>query len=143
MTLVDKFNLVRFVTAQTSIYEQALHELRAGRKRTHWMWFIFPQVMGLGNSARSRYYAISGSEEATAYLDHQTLGPRLISCTTTMLAHSTKPACEILGRLDTIKLQSCMTLFDAIQDRSLIFDEALSAFFNGERDTKTLSLLEA
>lgn len=131
------------MTAQTSKYEQALQELRAGSKRTHWMWFIFPQVLGLGNSARSRFYAISGTEEASAYLDHQILGPHLISCSSAMLTHAAKPAWEILGRLDSIKLQSCMTLFDVIQDRTCIFDEVLTAFFNGERDAETLSMLEA
>ena len=140
---MDKFNLARFVRAQNGIYEQALQELHAGRKRTHWMWFIFPQFMELGNSARSRYFAISGSDETTAYLDHQILGPRLISCTSAMLAHSAKPAREILGRLDTIKLQSCMTLFDAIQGRPPIFGDALSQFFDGERDAGTLNLLRS
>ncbi|WP_424926331.1 DUF1810 domain-containing protein [Agrobacterium pusense] len=136
-----KFNLERFVTAQQNIYEVALSELQAGLKRSHWMWFIFPQLRGLGRSETARFYAISGRAEAEAYLTHPVLGPRLVECTTAMLWHTDLSAHDILGSPDDLKFRSSMTLFGAVAGRDLSFQAALDRFYAGVRDESTLRLL--
>ncbi|HAU77958.1 MAG TPA: DUF1810 domain-containing protein [Agrobacterium sp.] len=136
-----KFNLERFVTAQQNIYEVALSELQAGLKRSHWMWFIFPQLRGLGRSETARFYAISGRAEAEAYLTHPVLGPRLVECTTAMLWHTDLSAHDILGSPDDLKFRSSMTLFGAVAGRDLPFQAALDRFYAGVRDESTLRLL--
>ncbi|TGU14628.1 DUF1810 domain-containing protein, partial [bacterium M00.F.Ca.ET.156.01.1.1] len=135
------FNLERFVTAQQNIYEVALSELRAGLKRSHWMWFIFPQLHGLGRSETARFYAILGRAEAEAYLTHPMLGPRLVECTTAMLQHTDLSARDILGSPDDLKFRSSMTLFGAVAERDSPFQPALDMFYAGARDQSTLRLL--
>ena len=137
------FDLDRFVAAQAGVYAQALAELEAGRKQSHWMWFVFPQIAGLGASPMARFYAIASGEEARAYLLHPLLGPRLRECTETMLGHRGRSAEAILGPVDAIKLRSSMTLFEAVAGRQDLFARALDAFYKGERDARTLELLQA
>lgn len=140
--MTDAGRLDRFVRAQAGTYPVALAELRAGAKHTHWMWFIFPQVLGLGLSANARTYAISGREEARAYLDHELLGPRLIACTQAMLSHAGKSTpLAILGPIDALKFKSSMTLFEAVSDDPAPFAEALDKLCDGVRDTATLEKL--
>lgn len=134
--------LNRFVRAQAGIYRTALAELRAGEKRTHWMWFIFPQMLGLGKSANAGAYAIHGREEAEAYLEHDLLGPRLLECTQVMLDHAGSLApVEILGPIDTMKFCSSMTLFEAVANDPAPFAAALEQMCNGRRDAATLELI--
>ena len=134
--------LERFVVAQARVYDQALAELEAGRKESHWMWFIFPQIAGLGRSGTARFYAIASRAEAAAYLSHPLLGSRLAECTAAMLRHSGTPAHFILGTVDAMKFHSSMTLFDAVAgEAEPRFAAALAAFFGGERDQATMELL--
>ncbi len=134
-------SLERFVTAQEDIYSQALGELEQGDKRSHWMWFIFPQIAGLGRSETARFYAIRDKEEAEAYLDHPTLGRRLRECTAAVLQWAGKrSAIEILGQVDALKFASCMTLFEAAGGGPP-FSDALNVFYDGRRDERTLALL--
>lgn len=139
----DPFELARFLTAQAPVYEQALAELRAGRKRTHWMWFIFPQFIGLGVSATSRRYAIRSLAEAKAYLEHPLLGARLRECTrAACAAPGDLSAREILGQPDDAKLRSSMTLFAQLPGAPPEFQDALVRFFAGKLDPLTLELLD-
>jgi uncharacterized protein (DUF1810 family) len=133
--------LERFTTAQADVIDGATAELRAGHKSGHWMWFIFPQLLGLGRSEMSRFYAIASLEEARAYLAHPVLGPRLRECTSLLLDHDDRSAEAILGPIDATKLRSCMTLFAAADPNAPLFDRALSRFFDGERDPLTIDLL--
>lgn len=133
----DPFNLARFVLEQEGIYPTALAELQAGRKRTHWMWFIFPQVAGLGSSPMAEMFAINSLEEARAYLAHPLLGPRLLRCASALLAHRGKQMVDIMGGVDTLKLRSCMTLFAALGQDGSQFTAVLDTFFNGESDPMT------
>ncbi|MCQ4326506.1 DUF1810 domain-containing protein [Stutzerimonas stutzeri] len=137
----DRYDLQRFVDAQRPVYERALGELRDGHKRTHWMWFIFPQLSGLGHSAMASRYAISGEAEALAYLQHPLLGPRLEACTRAMLEHRGQSAQRILGTPDDLKFHSCLTLFARVAPPPAPFDEALQAFFEGRPDPASLALL--
>jgi len=137
----DPFDLDRFIDAQADVYERALAELRAGRKRSHWMWFIFPQIGGLGYSATARYYAIQSLAEARAYLDHPVLGPRLRECAEALLAIEGRSAAEIFGYPDDLKLGSCMTLFDLASRTDAVFGRILAKYFGGARDDKTLQLV--
>ena len=139
----DPYRLERFVTAQDSggTYQRALAELRAGRKTSHWMWFIFPQVAGLGFSAMAQRYAISGVAEARAYLSHPVLGPRLRACTGAIAATSGSTADRILGPVDAMKLRSCMTLFADAAPEEKVFGEVLARYFDGEPDEATLARL--
>ena len=137
----DPYNLNRFVSAQEGIFESVLAELRSGRKRTHWMWFIFPQVDGLGHSTTSRYYAIKSRAEAQQYLNHPILGARLLKCVELILAIDGKTASEIFGFPDNQKLKSSMTLFASIMDPESIFVRVLEKYFDGKRDEKTIYLL--
>lgn len=135
------FDLDRFVKAQQNTYDRALSELIAGRKQSHWMWFIFPQIQGLGRSDTARFYAISGRPEAEAYLAHPVLGPRLEECTRAMLDHSNLTAHDILGSPDDLKFRSSMTLFAAVTDQNALFQTALRQFYNGAQDRETLSVI--
>ena len=132
-------DLQRFVNAQDEggTYERALAELRAGRKTTHWMWFVFPQRAGLGQSEMSRTYAIDSPQEAKAYLEHPVLGPRLIACAEALLSHEGKTAREILGEIDAAKLRSSMTLFAAVAPQQPAFGRVLERYFEGEADAAT------
>ena len=137
----DRFHLARFVDAQSGVYDQALAELRAGRKRTHWMWFVFPQCAGLGFSATSQRYAIGSLDEARAYLAHALLGARLVECTRTVNAHAGRSVHAIFGAPDDLKFHSSMTLFDAAAGPGSEFAAALDTHFGGARDAATLALL--
>lgn len=133
--------LGRFVEAQDGVYEKALAELRAGEKRSHWMWFVFPQIAGLGLSAMARHYAIASLDEARDYLGHPVLGPRLRECTETMVSHADRSVEAILGGVDALKFRSSMSLFDVVEPDA-VFARALDAFCAGARDERTLQLLE-
>jgi uncharacterized protein (DUF1810 family) len=137
MTPQDRFK--RFVDAQDEArtYERALSELRAGRKTTHWMWFVFPQVAGLGHSAMAKTYAISSLDEARAYLVHPLLGVRLLECTRALIAHSGQTASAILGSIDAMKLRSSMTLFAQAAPDEPLFQQVLDQFFDGMSDEAT------
>jgi len=134
--------LVDFVTAQEGVYDDVLRELAAGRKKTHWIWFIFPQLAGLGLSSMSRKFGLSSKADAVAYLDHGTLGPRLRECTELMLKLSDRPIDRILGYPDDLKFRSSMTLFAAAAPEEPIFKAALEKFFEGKRDPLTIKLLQ-
>lgn len=139
---VGRYDLDRFVTAQAYSYAAALRELRAGEKRTHWMWFVFPQIAGLGHSAMARHYAIADRTEARAYLDHALLGPRLRECCAAILPWmGQRDATAIFGPVDAMKLQSSMTLFERAADGAEPFASVLDGFYGGERDEETLRLL--
>jgi uncharacterized protein (DUF1810 family) len=137
----DPHDLDRFVQAQEHAHARALVELRSGRKRSHWMWYVFPQIDGLGFSATTRRYAIKSLAEAKAYLAHPLLGPRLLECAEALLAVDGRSALEILGAPDDSKLRSCATLFAAISPAGSVFDRVLARYYAGERDDKTLALL--
>lgn len=137
----DPFDLRRFIEAQESAYGRALAELRAGRKTSHWIWFIFPQMRGLGFSEASRFYGLSGLDEARAYLDHPLLGARLRACVEAMLACGDSDAAAVLGFTDAKKFCSSMTLFACAAPEEPVFSAALARFFDAARDKKTLDLL--
>jgi uncharacterized protein (DUF1810 family) len=152
----DRYDLQRFVEAQAGVYEQACAELRAGRKRSHWMWFVFPQIRGLGSSEMAVRFAISGLEEARAYLAHAVLGPRLRECAGIVVGVQGRTVEEIFGYPDDLKFHSSMTLFDraaALFDRAAalsgevkkpsecVFHEALKKYFGGKTDRSTLELI--
>jgi len=134
----DLFNLSRFVLAQEPDYARVLAEIRSGRKRSHWMWYIFPQFEGLGSSSTSRHYAIKSRAEAEAYLQHPILGPRLLECCAAALGVEGRSALEIFGFPDDLKLRSCATLFASVAPPGSVFDQLLDQFFRGERDDRTL-----
>lgn len=136
----DKYNLKRFVDAQQHVYPIALKELRDGRKRSHWIWYIFPQLKSLGYSYNAKYYGISGLEEAIAYLNHPVLGARLREVSETMLNLDADDAVAVLGGIDAIKLRSSMTLFDFASPND-VFARVLQKYFNGQRDNKSMSVL--
>ena len=137
----DPFGLSRFVTAQEGIYRQALAELQRGRKESHWMWFIFPQIEGLGHSSTARHYAIKSRDEARAYLEHPILGARLVECCDALLNVRGKSASEIFGYPDDMKLRSCMTLFASVAEGASVFTRVLERYFGGEADQRTIDLL--
>lgn len=141
MIRADPYDLDRFVRAQDGVYEQALSEVRAGRKRSHWMWFVFPQIDGLGSSAMAKQYAIKSAEEARAYLSHPVLGPRLIEAARAALAVDGRSARDIFGSPDDMKLRSSATLFAAASPARSVFDELLAKFFDGKPDDETIRLL--
>ena len=138
----DPFDLSRFLKAQEPVYARVLSELRSGQKRTHWMWFIFPQIDGLGFSATTEYYAIKSLEEARQYLNHPVLGARLLECAETVLAVEGRSVSEIFGYPDDLKLKSSMTLFACVPNSPSVFDQVLDKYFRCERDAKTLALLQ-
>ena len=135
------YDLQRFVDAQQHTYAQALTELKAGQKQTHWMWFIFPQIAGLGHSSMAQRYAIDNLGEATAYLRHPLLAPRLDACCQALLQHRDRSARQILGSPDDLKLCSSMTLFNAADPRHPAFRQVLEIFFSGMADAETLKRL--
>ena len=139
----DPYDLARFVLAQERDYEQALSEIRSGRKRSHWMWYIFPQFHGLGFSVTSRQYAIRSVAEAEAYLHHPVLGPRLMESCQAAADVEGRSALEVFGSPDDLKLRSCATLFACISPAGSVFEGLLDRYFGGERDDKTLRLLES
>ena len=135
------YNLQRFVDAQEGIYATALGELRAGHKRTHWMWFIFPQIEGLGSSEMARRYAIRSADEAAAYLAHPVLGRRLRECSAAVLMHEELGVDEIFGHPDDMKFRSCMTLFADVAPDEALFQDCLDRFFDGMPDAATIEKL--
>lgn len=141
MAANDPYNLARFVAAQQSVYEDALAELREGYKVTHWMWFIFPQIDGLGQSSMSRYYSIKNEQEARQYLAHPVLGPRLLECAEAVLAIEGESALDIFGSPDDMKLRSSMTLFACLSRSRSVFTRVLDKYFEGRPDRMTLRLL--
>jgi uncharacterized protein (DUF1810 family) len=133
--------LKRFIDAQESSYAIALSEIKSGRKRSHWMWYVFPQIKGLGFSETSMFYAIKDIEEAEAFLQHPILGHRLIEISKELLKLESNNAHQILGSPDDVKLHSSMTLFSSTPGASPVFEDVLRKFFNGEKDDKTLQIL--
>jgi uncharacterized protein (DUF1810 family) len=138
--MTDPFDLQRFVDAQAPVYPRVVAELRHGQKQSHWMWFIFPQLAGLGHSAMARRFAIAPREEAVAYLDHAILGPRLRECTALVNAVQDRTIREILGSPDDLKFCSSMTLFATVSSDPA-FAEAIAKFYGGKPDDRTLDLL--
>ena len=138
----DPFELERFVEAQKDVYAQALAEIRAGSKESHWMWFIFPQFDGLGFSPMAERYAIKSLDEAREYLAHRTLGPRLVECVEAALGVEGRSAREIFGTPDDLKLRSCATLFAEVSPAGSGFERLLAKYYGGERDVRTLRLLD-
>lgn len=139
--VTDPYDLNRFVEAQAVNYASALAELHAGRKRSHWMWYVFPQMKGLGSSAMSVRYGIRSEEEASAYLQHPVLGARLIECAEAVLAIDNRSASEIFGSPDDMKLRSCATLFAHVSPPGSAFERILDQYYSSERDPNTLNLL--
>ena len=137
----DPYHLSRFVRAQQDSFKQALAEISSGKKRTHWMWYIFPQIDGLAFSSTAKYYAIKSIAEAQAYLDHPVLGPRLCQCAEAVVRVEGRSAREIFGSPDDLKLRSCATLFACVLPPGSVFDRLLDKYYRGERDRKTLRLL--
>ena len=137
----DPFDLQRFVDAQAPVYERVRTELKSGRKQSHWMWFIFPQIAGLGRSATAQRYAISSLDEARAYIAHPILGPRLRECTHLVVQVNGKSAYEILGSPDDMKFHSCMTLFARAAPDEKAFMDALEKYFGGAEDQATIARL--
>jgi len=135
------FELIRFVEAQDPDYAQVCAELRRGQKTGHWMWFVFPQIAGLGNSEMSRRFAISSVREAEEYLKHAVLGVRLRECSELVLKVVGKSAYEIFGTPDDMKFRSCMTLFAAAERESSVFEDNIRKYFNGDQDQRTLGIL--
>ena len=136
----DPYDLQRFVDAQEHVYERALSEIKSGRKRSHWMWFIFPQIDGLGASSMSKRYAIRSIAEAKAYLDHPLLGPRLLESAEAALAVQTSSALDLFGSPDDMKLRSCATLFASVSSEDSVFSQLINKYFDGKPDDRTLQL---
>jgi len=138
----ESYDLGRFLTAQAGVYEQALAELTRGRKQSHWMWFVFPQIAGLGFSEMSQRYAIADAREARAYLAHPVLGPRLRACFQATLAVDGRTAHQIFGSPDDVKLRSSATLFAAVSEPDSVFQQVIDKYFDGQPDLQTQQLLE-
>ena len=136
------YALQRFHQAQHMVYAQALRELQAGRKRSHWMWFVFPQLRGLGHSAQAHAYGLQGVSEARAYLDDAVLSARLREATRAVMAHQAVGAARVLGAVDALKLRSCLTLFALVEAGPGLFSAALENLFEGQADAQTLALLQ-
>ncbi len=139
--MADSFDLARFERAQERVYAEALAEIRNGRKRSHWMWFVFPQIEGLGSSSMARQYSIKSLAEARAYIEHPVLGPRLLECAEAACAVPDRSALEIFGSPDDLKLRSCATLFEAVSAPGSVFNRLLARFFDSERDARTLAII--
>lgn len=140
----DPFDLERYVRAQDNgVYERALHEIRNGRKRSHWMWFIFPQMLGLGQSQTAMFYGVTGKAEAEAYLKHAVLGLRLRTCAQAVLDSSAESANELFGSPDDLKLRSSASLFASVAEADSVFQRVLDRFFEGEADRLTMDLLSS
>lgn len=142
MALAPTTGLERFIAAQAPVYDAVCAELAAGAKRTHWMWFIFPQLRGVGRSPTAAYYGIEGRAEALAYLQHPLLGARLRQCTELVLQVRGRDAHQIFGRPDDLKFVSCMTLFDAVAPVEIVFAQALARYADNLRDPATMALLK-
>jgi uncharacterized protein (DUF1810 family) len=142
MATAASFNLDRFVAAQAAVYARVLAELTTGHKTSHWMWFIFPQLKGLGTSEMASFYGLDGLAEARAYLDHPLLGARVRECTSIVAALDGATAVSIFGLPDALKFRSCMTLFERAAGTSSEFSRALERYFEGQRDERTVALLE-
>lgn len=140
MSNIIETGLLRFLDAQNEDYSLALSEIRRGMKRSHWIWYIFPQIKGLGFSYNSEYYGISSLQEAKDYLNHELLGKRLIEITASLLLHRGKNIEQIMGTIDAVKLKSSMTLFDIVQPGN-VFGEVLDEFYSGERCRRTLEFI--
>ncbi len=140
--MVDPFNLERFLDAQAGSYQTALAELRAGRKRSHWMWFVFPQLRGLGHSDRAHFFGIGSLDEAMAFLADPILGKRLLECVAALVKLPGMSAGEILGSVDALKLRSSLTLFRIAAPGETLFQSALEQYFDGQLDPQTIELLE-
>jgi uncharacterized protein (DUF1810 family) len=138
----NKDSLDKFVSAQQQDYETAFAEVKNGRKRSHWMWYIFPQVQGLGFSSTAQFYGIKDLEEAAAYLAHPLLGPRLVNICKALLEQQKTNALEIFGSPDDLKLGSSMTLFAEVEGADPVFEQVLQKFYNGRKDGKTLDILQ-
>ena len=141
MSGADPFDLERFVSAQSGSYARALDEIRAGRKRSHWIWFVFPQIRGLGLSPTSQHYGVSGIDEARAYLSHPILGSRLRECAEALLALEGRTASAIMPYPDDLKLRSSMTLFERVAGPDSVFSRVVEKYYQGHRDERTLELL--
>lgn len=141
MTAPDPYNLARFVSAQEKIYDRALAEIIKGFKRSHWMWFVFPQLRGLGFSEHAEFYGISGKDEARAYLAHEVLGPRLLEISRAAINVEGRTARELFGTPDNLKLRSSATLFAQVSAEDSVFHQILQKYFEGKPDQKTLELL--
>lgn len=137
------FNLNRFITAQENVYTTVLTELKNGDKQSHWMWFIFPQIDGLGTSATAKLYAIKSIEEAKAYFNHPILGKRLLECAAILLSIKNKSANDILGFPDYVKLQSCISLFSILFPEEQLFTEVLAKYYDDQKDPKTTNILSS
>ena len=142
MPAISALDLERFAEAQSGVYEHALGELRGGRKRTHWMWFVFPQLKGLGRSATAFRYGITGIDEARAYLAHPVLGPRLLECAAVLeQLDAGLTASDIFGSPDDVKLRSSLTLFAHVSEPGSVFERLLGRYFQGEADDRTVAML--
>ncbi|HSQ78750.1 MAG TPA: DUF1810 domain-containing protein [Nitrospirota bacterium] len=137
----DPYDLARFISAQEGVYDRALAELRDGRKSSHWMWYIFPQIDGLGHSPTTRLYSIKSLEEARQYLAHPVLGARLVACAEAVLAVQGRSASDIFGHPDDWNLQSSMTLFELVAGPRGVFERVLDKYYQGKRDTRTLQIV--
>lgn len=138
----DAASLERFVIAQAPVIDAVLAELAAGAKRTHWMWFVFPQLAGLGRSETARFYGLASLAEAQAYWQHPLLGSRLQHCCDLLLPHTARGAEQVLGPVDALKLRSCLTLFERAAPEEPVFGELLDDFYDGGRDGATLAMLQ-
>ena len=141
--MTTTINLERFLEAQNGDYESALRQIKNGRKTGHWMWYIFPQISGLGFSETSKFYAIKNSAEATAYLNHEILGARLVEINIELLDLQTTNPVEIFGDTDSLKLKSSMTLFSLLENTNPVFQKVLDKFYGGKKDEKTIQLFKA
>ena len=138
----DDKDLEHFLSAQQLLYPQVLKELQAGKKTTHWMWFIFPQIEGLGHSSTAKFYSIKSIEEAKEYIEHPVLGMRLLECCNILLHINGRSADDIFGYPDNMKLKSCMTLFNYVAPGEKVFPDVLQKYFAGQKDERTLSILQ-
>lgn len=136
-----RYNLKRFIDAQSGCYEQAMTELRAGKKRSHWMWFVFPQIAGLGKSTTSEFYSISTIDEARAYLNHPVLGDRLVSCVQQVNAIEGQSVHDIFGSPDDLKFRSCVSLFSSVAEKDSVFAKAIAKYCPDGADPQTLDLI--
>ncbi|RYY40582.1 MAG: DUF1810 domain-containing protein [Chitinophagaceae bacterium] len=139
--MAQPYNLERFINAQDHQYPQALAEVQRGRKTSHWMWYIFPQVKGLGASDMAHHYGIRNIDEAAAYLHHPVLGKRLVEISSALLSLQAMNIEAVLGHTDSLKLRSCMTLFSLVEGADDVFERVLLHYFNGRKDDKTIGLL--
>ncbi|MEP7270858.1 MAG: DUF1810 domain-containing protein [Acidobacteriota bacterium] len=137
----DPYNLNRFVRAQEDDYERALSELKGGQKRSHWMWYIFPQIDGLAFSPTSKHFSIKSVDEVKSYIDHPVLGPRLLECAEAVVSVEGRSAAQIFGSPDDLKLMSCATLFACVSEPGSVFDRILEKYYHGRRDARTLKLI--